>query len=148
MPDDAAVLTALAKRAKACWGYPPEWLDAWQENLTITPAYIRQHHVLVACVDGVPVGVCAIEDHGQRWELAHVWVDPPFHRRGIGQTLVRQALAFVRETRPGIVEVASDPYAAEFYRRLGAQHSGTMPAPMPDAPERGLPLFEFQVVAA
>ena len=40
-PADAVVLSALAHRAKAFWGYPSEWLALWSEELTLTPEYLR-----------------------------------------------------------------------------------------------------------
>lgn len=46
--EDAPVLTQLIFRAKAYWGYPAEWMDAWCEDLTITPEYIGRHRVILA----------------------------------------------------------------------------------------------------
>lgn len=37
----------------------------------------------------------------------------------------------------------SDPFAEAFYLRLGARRVGSVPAPMPGAPERLLPELEF-----
>ncbi|WP_230960410.1 hypothetical protein [Burkholderia pseudomultivorans] len=37
---DAGQLTTLARLSKAYWGYPREWLDLWEADLTVTPAVI------------------------------------------------------------------------------------------------------------
>lgn len=144
---DSPRLTALAREAKAHWGYPVAWLEAWRDALTITPEYIEAHAVFVAESAARPpavLGVCAIEDHGDHWELGHLWVDPGAHGEGVGRALVKQALVIAGERRPGsMVRVESDPHAAGFYRRLGAREVGAVSAPMDGDPARVLPVFEL-----
>jgi GNAT superfamily N-acetyltransferase len=146
-PADAGRLTALARAAKAHWGYPAEWLAAWDADLKITPEYVAAHRVFVAEFGGACAGVCALEDLGGRWALEHMWVDPALHGHGVGRALVRRALEAAAAARPGQVTVTSDPQAAGFYERLGAHRVGAVPAPMKGAPARELPVFEFVVAA-
>jgi GNAT superfamily N-acetyltransferase len=143
---DAAQLTVLAHRAKAHWGYPSDWMAAWSNDLTLTPSYIEQNEVWVAAIGGDVAGMCAIEDHEKIWALEHVWVDPEYQGRGIGHGLVERALSVAFARRPGPVMVVADPNAAGFYVRLGAKPAGSKGAPMPGAPDRVLPLFEFSLV--
>lgn len=143
-PEDADLLTDLAHRAKAHWGYPPRWMRNWDAQLTITPGYLEAHDVWVAERDGRIVGMCALEDRGDRWGLEHVWVDPPAHRTGVGTALVRHALAKAQLRKRAVVELISDSFAVGFYERLGARYAGDVPAPMPGAPRRMLPRYEFQ----
>jgi hypothetical protein len=35
--DEAGLLSDLAFRSKAHWGYPPDWLELWRPELTVTP---------------------------------------------------------------------------------------------------------------
>jgi GNAT superfamily N-acetyltransferase len=140
---DAARLTALAHRAKAHWRYPSDWMAAWRDDLTLSPSYIEENQVWVAAIESVVAGMCALEDHADTWMLEHVWVDPKYQGRGIGQALVERALSIAFTRRPGPVFVAADPNAAGFYARLGGKSAGTKGAPMPGAPDRVLPLFEF-----
>lgn len=147
-PDDAPCLSQLAQRAKAHWGYPAEWLATWLPQLTIGPLYLADHRVLVAENPGGVVGMCALEDRGEWWSLEHVWVEPRSIGQGVGRALVEQALALAREVRPGRVAAEADPNAAGFYRRLGARQVGVVPASMPGAPDRVLPVFEFDVPPA
>jgi GNAT superfamily N-acetyltransferase len=142
-PWDAEWLSALARRAKGSWGYPQEWLDAWTDELTLTEDYISTHRVFIAELAGEAVGVCALEDHGDRWELAHVWVEPGHHGAGVGKMLVQEAIAVARSTRPDPITVKSDPNASGFYQKLGAMEIGREPAPAPGSPDRTLPVFEF-----
>jgi GNAT superfamily N-acetyltransferase len=143
VPDDASGLSQLARRAKAHWNYPAEWLTAWQPQLTIDPRYVTEHRVLVAESVGGLVGMCALEDRGTWWSLEHVWVDPRNMGQGVGRTLVQQALDLARTVRPGRVVAEADPNAAGFYRRMGASQIAVVPASMPGAPDRVLPVFVF-----
>ena len=143
VPGDATQLSGLARRAKAHWDYPAEWLIAWQPQLTIEPRYLTEHRVLVAGIENRVVGMCALEDRDAGWYLEHVWVDPGSMGQGVGRALVRQALDLARAVRPGRVTAEADPHAAGFYRRMGGSEIGVVPAPMPGAPDRVLPVFAF-----
>lgn len=142
---DAPRLTALAHRAKARWQYPASWMDAWDRQLTITPGYLAEHRVWVATDAERIVGMCALEDRGDRWSLEHVWVEPSSQGHGVGRRLVEHVLAEARAIHPGIVELLSDPNATGFYERLGARRAGSVAAPMEGAPDRELPRYEFNV---
>lgn len=143
-PGEADQLTSLAHLAKASWGYPGTWIDAWQPELTISPDYVREHRTAVAELDGRLVGVAALEQHTLHWSLEHVWIDPRVQGRGIGRVLVQQVLAYARAHGPDSVRVISDPNAESFYQKLGAVRVGEQPAPMPGAPGRTLPILEFR----
>ncbi len=143
-PADAIVLSHLARRSKAQWGYSADWLAAWQHELTITPFYIGANRVLVAESDSQAIGMCALEERDGGWTLEHLWVDPGAIGSGIGRALVEAALGMVRTLRPGPVRVESDPNAAGFYLQMGAKPAGTVPAAMPGAADRVLPVFVFE----
>lgn len=137
---DSERATELATRAKAHWGYSDEWMSSWRDDLVITPAAIERHRTLVACVDGVVVGMCQLQESDVGAILEHVWVEPALHGRGIGRALVERARSEVH----GVIAIVADPHAEKFYLRLGARRVGEVAAPMPGAPERTLPLLEME----
>lgn len=141
---DSDRATDLARRAKAHWGYPAEWLAAWDGELAITAADIDQHRTFVASLagegGGEVVGICQLQEGERGAMLENVWVDPRHHGLGIGRALVQHALSEAQ----GLIAVVSDPNAEEFYVKLGARRVGEVNAPMPGAPERTLPLLEFE----
>ena len=137
---DSDRATDLARRAKAHWGYPAEWLAAWDGELVITAADIDQHRTFVASREGEVVGVCQLQEGERGAMLENVWVDPRCHGRGVGRTMVLHALSEAQ----GVIAVVSDPNAEEFYVKLGAHRVGEISAPMPGAPARTLPLLEFE----
>lgn len=139
VPSDSERATELARSAKAHWGYPSEWLDAWDADLKITDADIQTHATFVAALDGEVVGVCQLQESDAHAFLEHVWVDPRAHGQGVGRALVEHACSVAR----GVVAIVADPHAEPFYLRLGARRVGEVSAPMPGAPERKLPLLEL-----
>jgi len=136
---DSQRATDIARLAKAHWGYPAEWLDAWHDDLAITPDAIEKHRTFVASIDGVVVGVCQLQEGDVGAILEHVWVDPCCHGKGVGRALVEHATSAAR----GVIAVVADPNAERFYIKLGAKRVGDVNAPMPGAPSRKLPLLEF-----
>jgi N-acetylglutamate synthase-like GNAT family acetyltransferase len=142
-PEDARVLSKLAVRAKSSWGYPRDWIARWSSDLTITPEYLAVHETFVAMSGDDPIGVCALELRGDEASLEHVWVDPGSQKSGVGRTLVEHALRLAAHAGVARVSVLSDPYAEQFYRKLGAHPVGVVAAPMPGAPDRELPVLEF-----
>jgi predicted N-acetyltransferase YhbS len=119
----------------------------WTSDLTLTPEYLARHPGFVALSEGRAVGVCMLEARDGCWALEHLWIDPEHQQRGIGRQLVMNALDTVRRAGGGRVEVLADPHAEPFYLKLGAHRIGSVPAPMPGAADRALPLLEFEVVA-
>jgi N-acetylglutamate synthase-like GNAT family acetyltransferase len=140
---DAGALTALAHEAKASWGYPKSWIDAWSAQLTVTADYIDHHRVTVACRAYDILGMCAIEDHEDHWMLEHVWVSPMAQRRGVGRFLVVDAASAAQRVHAAPVRLLADPFAQDFYGRLGARVTGWVAAPMDGDPGRQLPLMEL-----
>jgi GNAT superfamily N-acetyltransferase len=145
VPSDADELTQLARSAKASWDYPPEWLEAWREELTITAEYLLQHQVFVADTGDGLAGVAALERVQAGAVLEHVWIAASHQRQGIGEALVRHVLAVASEGGDRVVRVTSDPLALGFYERLGGRRVENVPAPMPGMPERCLPVLELPV---
>ncbi len=72
------------------------------------------YKIYVAELDGVAAGFCAFSDD----ELAWLYVDPAFSRRGVGRALARFALSSL--ARPAYIEVlcGNEP-ALSLYRSLG-----------------------------
>jgi GNAT superfamily N-acetyltransferase len=148
LPADAERLTEIARAAKAHWGYPAAWLEAWAPVLRITPEYAERQLVDVGAWDHEMVAFYALEPRADYWSLEHFWVDPRWHGRGVGRRMFGHALERIRAIRPGLMVIEADPYAAGFYARMGARQTRTIPAPADGAPGRTLPVFELQVTAA
>ncbi|WP_420125922.1 GNAT family N-acetyltransferase [Longimicrobium sp.] len=142
-PGEAAALTAIAHAAKRHWGYPEAWIARWRDALTLAPAYVRDHIVVVA-VDAAdrPCGFYALVIEGAGATLDHLWVEPESMGRGLGRALLSHARETARTHGAARLEIDSDPHAEAFYRRMGARRIGEVRADVDDVP-RVLPRMEI-----
>ena len=147
-PQDAERLSAIAFAAKAHWGYEADVLEEWRNELTISPSDVLVYPTYVAVSNDEIAGFYMLKRGLSQWILEHVWIDPPSMNKGAGVQLVRHALEQAALGGAKSVVVASDPNAAGFYEHAGGTRCGTTPAPIPGAPGRTLPLYQFQVYVA
>jgi predicted N-acetyltransferase YhbS len=141
-PSDAEDATRLAHLAKGSWGYPAEWMSAWEAELRVSEAYLEENRAWCAEVEGSVAGVCSLERLDAAWEIGFLWVDPVRQGCGIGQRLTEVALEEARRVNPRWpIRVLSDPNATSFYERMGAARVGAQRAPMPGALSRELPIL-------
>lgn len=142
--EEAAELTLLARRSKASWGYPEEWLAEWATELEITADYILRNTVLVAESRGIVVGVVGVGRDPDGPEVHHLWVSPESQGRGIGGSLLHRAVDVAKELGWLSLRIVSDPYALPFYERVGAKRIGDVDAPVAGT-ERTLPLLRLDI---
>ena len=96
-------------------------MDAWCDELTVSPEFIRRQRVGVAELSGEIVGFYGLRCDDDVWHLEHLWLRPAHIGRGLGRALFGEA---VREARAGGATellIKSDPNAEPFYRRMGAE---------------------------
>src|SRR5205814_4167986 len=85
---EAELLSALAMRAKAHWGYSDEVLEGWRAELAVSPQRIRARPTFVAMVGIEVAGVYSLSPLGRSWELDHLWVLPRFIHLAVGRALL------------------------------------------------------------
>jgi GNAT superfamily N-acetyltransferase len=139
-PGDAGTLTGISFAAKRYWGYPEQWMERWQESLTITPDFIRRNEVYAATSDKVVVGFYALAGRGRRIELEHLWVAPDHIGTGVGRALFDHAVRRAAALGAEVLGIEADPNAEGFYRRMGARRVGGTSYPI-DGQRRVLPLL-------
>jgi GNAT superfamily N-acetyltransferase len=137
LPSEAALLSALAIRSKAGWGYPPALMETFRAELTLDPSDLADSFVSEEA--GRPVGFYTLEPLSDaEVELGHLFIDPDAQRRGHGRALVAHARTTARARGFTRMIIQSDPHAAPFYESCGAQPLGTRPSSIPG---RVLPLY-------
>jgi len=129
-PDESDKLTALAHAAKRHWNYPQEWIDSWEYDLTLTPEFIANNEVLVAVVDDIIAGCCALVVGERLAELEHMWIYPEQMGKGVGRALFEQTSRRAAQLGFSEFELSADPNAEPFYERMGAKRIGDIPADM------------------
>lgn len=87
-----------------------ECLDWWIEN--------KENGLLLVCEEGESIsGMAFVKGF---WNFAALFVDPCWHRRGIGRELTAAVFEVCRHKSPkGYLRVNSSTYAVDFYRKMG-----------------------------
>jgi 8-oxo-dGTP pyrophosphatase MutT (NUDIX family)/GNAT superfamily N-acetyltransferase len=146
-PDEAGLLSELAMRSKAYWGYPPHFLVACRADLTVDPADCNGASVRVAERRGQVLGFWRLvpTDDPVRGELADLFVDPQAIGTGVGRLLLTDAVANARARGWRTLELDADPHAEAFYQHLGAVRIGSSASTA--VPGRALPRMSLPVTA-
>ena len=143
--EEAPVLSQIAFEAKRFWGYPPAWMDAWTDQLTLTESDVAAWIVRVADVEGAVAGFAALEPTSRTaMELEHLWVRPGWMGKGIGRTLVRDCQRQAAARGVSEIWIDSDPNAEAFYEHLGARRQGVTRSAVAGHP-RELPRMRLPV---
>jgi GNAT superfamily N-acetyltransferase len=146
-PADAAqaeLLSDLAFRAKAHWGYDEAFMAACRDELTYPPELVGAGGFAVAETDGRIRGFYALAKASpSTMELDALFVDPDHIGTGIGSALLDHALASCADAGLDRLIVQADPNATGFYEHAGAVRIGARPSA--SIPGRMLPLYEFQI---
>jgi GNAT superfamily N-acetyltransferase len=142
-PSEAAVLTEIAFAAKRHWGYPEHWIAQWRPLLTITPDFIAINGTYAARDDHAILGFSALTRSGDLLFLEHLWVLPSAAGVGVGRALFHHAQERARDLGFATFEIESDPHAAGFYERMGAERIGANKTLLDGRP-RQLPIFRCQ----
>ena len=145
-PAEAGLLSALAFRSKAVWGYDRAFMEGCRAELTIAMDQIRARPVYVWSEAGRVLGFYALRPAGDLVEIELLYVAPEALRRGIGRALwqhLRQEALRLGASRVG---VSADPNAEGFYWRLGFSRAGTRPSG--SIPGRQLPYLELALDTA
>jgi N-acetylglutamate synthase-like GNAT family acetyltransferase len=141
-PEEAALLSALAMRSKAYWGYSSAFMQACREELTWSPEQLAAPQVdfVVAETEAGVVGFYALEHlSGEEFELAALFVEPSCIGQGVGRTLIEHAKAQAVNRGGRVLLIQGDPHAERFYRAAGAEIVGEQPSQ--SIPGRFLPVF-------
>jgi GNAT superfamily N-acetyltransferase len=144
-PNEAPVLTGLAVRSKAVWGYSPAFIDACRDELAVDAERLGSddYLCLVGVIDAMPVGYYTLERLADgEWELDALFVEPARIGTGIGRELFRHAVEQAGRSGATRLVIQSDPHAAAFYRSQGARQIGERVSG--SIAGRKLPLFEMR----
>ena len=138
-PAEAELLTSIALRSKAHWGYDPGFMQACVPALTLTPARIQAEPLFVLEEDGRVLGFGGLRVEGDAAELTQLFVEPDAIGRGYGRRLWCHAVALACVLGARRLRIESDPFAEAFYRAMGAERIGQ--AASEAIPGRMLPLL-------
>src|ERR1700675_1625397 len=142
-PSEAELLSELALRSKAHWGYDEDFLRSSRRDLTLTPDYIGEHPVFVAEEDERVIGFYSLRDEGPILWMEHLFVEPDRIGAGWGGRLFKHSVAIASELGATSFQIEADPNAEPFYRAMGAHPIGHAESPV--KPGRMLPVLVFDI---
>ncbi|NBD95186.1 MAG: GNAT family N-acetyltransferase [Gammaproteobacteria bacterium] len=145
-PTEASLLSELAFRSKAHWGYSSDFMAACRRELTWSAEDLRRASpgFFVAEAGGSIVGFHALEPvTPEEFELSALFVAPDRIGQGIGRRLIAHARRETERSGAMVLTIQGDPNADGFYRAAGAEKVGTRPSD--SIPGRSLPLFRIRL---
>lgn len=125
---DAGLMSEIAVRSKAHWGYSAEFMADCRDELAVLPGDIESGEIMYSVVeqDQVIVGFYALEKRSEsEFELEAMFVEPDRIGSGIGRALMDHAVARASRLGGRKLVIQSDPYAERFYRAAGGVVVGT-----------------------
>lgn len=144
--EEASLLSELALRSKAHWGYSPDFLNACRSELAVDPDRMgTDAYRCFVAVDGTGIlGYYIWEPaSGDDYELEALFVEPDHIGTGIGRMLIRHAIAALADIGAARLVIQGDPNATAFYLAAGARRVGSRESA--SIPGRQLPLFEIAI---
>ena len=119
------------RQSKAFWKYDQRQLDQWQEELTISPSFIEQNHVIKALEGTKIVGFYAYAVYPKLVKLKSLFVLPSHIGKGLGRLLMHHFLDQASAAPLDTIVLDADPHAEEFYRRFGFRTVSLKPTSIP-----------------
>ncbi|MBU6533291.1 GNAT family N-acetyltransferase [Streptomyces sp. NPDC057245] len=127
-PGEAKLLTELALRSKAYWGYDAEFLASCREELTLADAELAGRRTSVAERDGGVVGFTTLEGEPPQGVLGMMFVEPDLVGEGIGRLLFTHAVETARTLGFTRFTIDADPNAEPFYEAMGGVPVSRVPS--------------------
>lgn len=139
---EVAILSDIAFRSKAYWGYDDDFMEACRDVLTVRPEDCGSGLVLISA-ETLILGFYHITGNTLEGELDKLFIDPDYLHMGYGTELFNDAMYNARTLGYLSLRFTSDPNAAGFYEILGARSIGASASPT--IPGRYLPVYMIRV---
>lgn len=146
MPGEADLLSELAMRSKAHWGYSEKFMDACRRELRYEAPHITANPVFVIEADSRVAGFYSTRPLSpSSVELDGLFVEPEFIGTGLGRQLVAHARQIAIAAGATTMVIQGDPNASSFYLAMGAAPAGQCESR--SVPGRLLPVFQIDLTS-
>jgi GNAT superfamily N-acetyltransferase len=143
---EARLLSELALRSKAHWGYSTEFLAAVRAELCYDEKQLQSDRMrfFVLEQEGRPVGFYALARlSNTQVELDALFVEPGYIGQGLGRQLIEHAKSVAAKMGAVRLIIQGDPNAESFYLASGGVLTGTKESG--SIPGRFLPTFAIDL---
>ena len=140
---DHKELTDLTKKSKSYWGYSPDQIEKWNDDLTITQKYIYNNYVFKLSDNGQIIGYYSyLRLNSKTVKLVNIFIHPEHIRKGYGKFLMENFIERMKKDRFKKITVDSEPNAEVFYKNLDFAVVGKLESSIKD---RFLPIMEKEI---
>lgn len=144
-PQDAKLMSEMAVRSKAYWGYSKELLSSWENDLTVTTEFIEKGIGYVAEVNGIMIGYWVRQAiQSDEMTKGFLFIEPEFIGSGCGRLLFDALKEGMRQKGIQSFTFDADPNAVGFYLKMGGEKIGEMESSV--VPGRKLPIIKMQII--
>ena len=143
---EARLLSELALRSKAHWGYSSEFLETVRAELSYNEKQLQCEHMRFFVPEQAarPVGFYALaHQSGTQIELDALFVEPECIGKGFGRLLIEHAKSVAATMGARKLIIQGDPNAERFYLAAGGVLTGTRESG--SIPGRLLPTFAIDL---
>ena len=143
---EASILSELAFRSKAHWGYDSDFMEACRAELTYDSHDIENDRIrfCAGVENGHILGFHAVEYlDSETCELEALFVEPEFIGKGYGRKLIEHAVELSAASGAVKLVIQGDPHAELFYLAAGAVRTGIRESV--SIPGRQLPLYTIDL---
>ena len=142
--EDLPEVSELGIRSKATWGYCPETMAVFTEELTHNSDLITASlEAIVACVDEKIVGYFTlIRRDDDSIELDFMFVLVESMGQGIGRAMMHEAIRLARSYEAEHLWLIADPQAVGFYEKFGAKQVSNHQSRIPG---RTIPVMRIEL---
>lgn len=138
---DCHLLSNLAYKSKAYWGYTEDFLQQCKDDITVTKEYIEENSVYVLERDNKIIAFYSFTIYEMK--LDALFIDPDYIGKGFGRILWDHLLNKAIDLGISEFTLDSEPNAEGFYLKMGAKNIGSTPSTV--FPNRHLPLMKVNV---
>jgi GNAT superfamily N-acetyltransferase len=147
-PSEANQLTQLAHLAKAYWGYSPRFMEAFDDELTISPDDLNNDRYVfrVGTCNGKICSFYTLDKESETKdsvEMSALFVEPTAIGKGLGKFLFEHSIQEAKNLGAHSMMIHSDPYAEKFYTKMGAKNVRDVPSRSVEG--RTIPLLKYEL---
>jgi ribosomal protein S18 acetylase RimI-like enzyme len=121
---EADILTDIACRSEACWGYDSDFMEKFKAVYRVTGELITGSPTYVICEGDKVVGFYNISTDGTETSLEYLYISPESIGKGYGKALWKHMVYICREKGFKEIALVTSPQAKEFYIKMGAVFTG------------------------
>jgi GNAT superfamily N-acetyltransferase len=150
---DKDILTNISFQAKSFWKYPQEYMEIWNDELTIAETYVSNNIVFKYVDSDSIIAYYSLVNLAEDFEykndilpqglyLDHMYILPEYINKGIGTIMFQHLRNYCSKANVNTIGILSDPNSMEFYLKMGCKLIKEFPS---NIPNRTTPFLRFEV---